>query len=105
MSYSRVMSRNINRLHEYFLYIFGKDNNNPVDMLLEITVRDFKKNWDFYHDIPQTSNNAINLRRIKKNLSIGISWTSATKFSRPKITTNERQMQTVLILANTVRIA
>ena len=38
------MSRNINRLHEYFLYIFDKDNNNPVDMLLEITVRDFKKN-------------------------------------------------------------
>ena len=98
------MTRKINHLQERSLYIFYEDNDNLVDRLLEIIVRDFTKVWDCSHDIPQTSNNATDLLRIKKNLSIYILIT-IIKFYRPKITTKERKTHTPLIPANTVRIA
>lgn len=98
------MTRKINHLHERSLYIFYEDNDNLVDRLLEIIVRDFTKVLDCSHDIPQTSNNATDLLRIKKNLSIYIVIT-IIKFYRPKITTKERKTHNLLIPANTVRIA
>ena len=41
----------------------------------------------------------------KKTFSFAFPLPSSTKFSPPKITTNKSQVQTLLILANTVRIA
>ena len=37
------MTRKINHLQERSLYIFYEDNDNLVDRLLEIIVRDFTK--------------------------------------------------------------